>query len=281
MNVKSYGMLSVALVASLITQPASASFWGRIKNAFNDCSYSDKERSQTTKAERESTPKLQENYSGLFSESDFDTKPWMRDFRYVIVVDKASKGLTAQTMRLYEFGQLVRTNKVSTGREGFELRRKNPSCTGAPPKSYWSQTPTGYYTPKFLSRDHKSSSWDSEMPFAVFFDIDNGLALHEVHPGYEKYLGGRASGGCVRQDKDSAQDTFERIAATEGARVPAVNLDGTPVLDEQGNVKYIERQIWKSASSGETLKFKTYSALIIVEDSSLPQEPPLSQMTQE
>lgn len=262
MNVVRTGILVVALLS---THTASASFWGKVKNAFNDCKYSEEEYKEVYAIEKAETRKLPEHFSGKFSEADFVEKPWMRDFQYVIVVNKSAKGPMAQTMRLYENGLLVHQTKVSTGREGLELRRKNKVCTGAPPKSYWSQTPTGYYTPKYLSKDHRSSSWDSDMPNAIFYDLDNGLALHEVHPSYEKYLGGRASGGCVRQDKGTAEELFNRVASTEGASIPEINLDGTPVLDEQGNVKYINQQFWVNPYTGKTAKFNTFSALIIVE----------------
>lgn len=264
MNVLKYGALVVTFVVS--QNSSAVSLWGKIKNAFNDCEWKDQEYQLNYEYESIITPKLPEHFSGHFSESDFDTKPWMRDFQYVIVVNKAKRGPYAQTMRLYEFGYKIHEAKVSTGREGFELRRKNKVCAGAPPKSYWSQTPTGFYTPKYLEKKHTSSSWDSDMPFAIFFDIDNGLALHEVHPHYKDRIGSRASGGCIRQDGDTAEFVFKKVLATEGALVPEVNLDGTPVLDEQGNVKYINKQIVVSGKTGAVNKFNTYSALIIVEE---------------
>lgn len=263
MNVVKFGTLALILVMS---QTASASFWGKVKNAFNDCKYEELEYQQVYQFEKENTPKLQEHFSGRFTEQDFNEKPWLKDFRYVIVVNKAERGAFAQTMRVYEYGLLIHQTKVSTGREGLELRRKNKVCTGAPAKSYWSQTPTGFYTPKYLSKDHKSSSWDSDMPYAIFFDIDNGLALHEVYSKYKGYLGNRASGGCIRQDAETAENLFNRVKETEGAVVPEINVDGTPVLDEQGNVKRSNQQFWTSARTGETVKFNTFSALIIVED---------------
>lgn len=263
MNVVKFGALALTLVMS---QTASASFWGKVKNAFNDCKYDELEYQQVYQYEKEITEKLPEHFAGRFTEQDFVDKPYLKDFRYVIVVNKAERGPTAQKMRIYENGLLIHESKVSTGREGLELRRKNKVCTGAPPKSYWSQTPTGFYTPKYLSKDHTSSSWDSDMPFAIFFDIDNGLALHQVHPKYKDYLGSRASGGCIRQDAGTAEGLFNLVQATEGATVPEINVDGTPVLDAEGKVKYINKQFWTSARTGETVKFNTFSTLIIVEN---------------
>lgn len=263
MNLIKYGTLATVMILS---QNASASFWGKVKNAFNDCKYSEQEYQETLQFESLMTPKLPEHFSGRFSERDFMNKPWMRGFRYVIVINKSEYGSLAQTMRVYDNGYLIHQTKVSTGREGFELRRKSKECTGAPAKSYWSQTPTGFYTPKYLSKDHTSSSWDSDMPFAIFFDIDNGLALHQVHSKYKDYLGNRASGGCIRQDKETAENLFNLVKETEGAVVPEVNVDGTPVLDEQGNVKYSNQQFWTNSRTGELVKFNTFSALIIVEN---------------
>lgn len=264
MNVLKYGALIVTLV---IGQNSFAiSIWGKIKNAVNDCSYTDQEYKTNYNYESAITPKLPEHFSGHFSENDFYSKPWLREFQYVIVVNKAVSGPHAQTMRIYENGYLLHRAAISTGRENFELRRKNKVCAGAPPKSYWSQTPTGFYTPKYLEKDHTSSSWDSDMPFAIFFDIDNGLALHQAHPHYMDRLGKRASGGCVRQDRNTAEFLFKRVLATEGALVPEVNLDGTPVLDDQGQVQRLNRQVFVSAKTGQTMTFNTYSALIIVEE---------------
>lgn len=263
MKALKYGVLVLSLLAGPM---ASASFWGKVKNAFNDCKYDEKDYPLIYQYEKSITNKLPEHFSGRFSESDFNTKPWMRDFKYVLVVNKGEGGPYGQTLRIYDHGILIHTAKVSTGRENLELKRKNKECTGAPPKSYWSQTPTGYYTPKFLSKDHKSSSWDSSMPFAVFFDVENGLALHEVYSKYKDYLGGRASGGCVRQDAGTAEFVFNAVKSTEYAMIPEINVDGTPVLDASGNVKYISQQTWVNPRTGEAVKFNTFGTLIIVED---------------
>lgn len=258
-----------ALISSVVVlamaQTASASFWGKVKNVFHDCKYEEVDR-PLIEFEKANTPKLADNITGGFSLDQVHEKPWIRDFRYIVVVNKAERGPTAQTMRVYENGYLIINTKISTGREGFELKRKTQACTGAPPASYWSNTPTGYYTPKFLSRDHESSSWDSDMPFAVFFDVENGLALHQVYPKYAKYLGSRASGGCIRQPEGTAEDLFTRIERTEGSSTPLVNKDGTPVLDAEGKIVYATSQIWVNPKNQKVKKFKNYSALIIVED---------------
>lgn len=109
MNIVKFGALALTLVMS---QTASASFWGKVKNAFNDCKYDEMEYQQVYQFEKENTAKLQEHFSGRFTEQDFNEKPWLKDFRYVIVVNKAERGAFAQTMRVYEYGLLIHQTKV-------------------------------------------------------------------------------------------------------------------------------------------------------------------------
>lgn len=196
-----------------------------------------------------------------FSESDFQTKPWLKSFRYVIVVNKANSGPTKQTVTVYEDGNKIKVEKTSTGREIWEKARVTEE-EHRPDKPYWSITPTGYFVAKWLSKDHKSSSWKTPMPWAVFFDLDNGIALHEVPPAAKSQLGSRASGGCVRLTSAFAQEMFERIEKTKGASIPKINQDGTPVLDKKGEVVYSTTTVLY-----DNVKEPAYSALIIVQDS--------------
>lgn len=189
-----------------------------------------------------------------FTEQTFETQPWTKEFRYVVVVNKAETGKEAQTIKVYEYGQLIRQEKVSTGRDKFEKKGENHAKNDS-----WTVTPTGYYTPTFLSKDHRSSayggafSWlvgGTKMPFAIFFN--GGIALHEAPKGTEGKLGKKASGGCVRLPSSLASDLFSRIQETQGAKNPRFNVDGTPVLDANGE------QIYSTKSA--------FSALIIVQN---------------
>lgn len=188
-----------------------------------------------------------------FSPETFESKPWTKEFRYVVVVNKATTGKDAQTIRVYEYGQLIRKEKVSTGRDAFEKAGQNHAK-----KDSWTVTPTGYYTPDFLSKDHKSSayggkfSWlvgGTKMPYAIFFN--GGIALHEAPKGTEGMLGKKASGGCVRLPSSLAGDLFARIQETRGSKNPRFNVDGTPKLDADGH------QLYTKAS---------FSALIVVQN---------------
>lgn len=188
-----------------------------------------------------------------FNESTFESQPWTKEFRYVIVVNKATTGSEAQTIKVFEYGQLIRKEKVSTGRDGFERKGEHHSKNDS-----WTVTPTGYYTPNFLSINHRSSayggpfSWltgGTKMPFAIFFN--GGIALHQAPAGTESQLGKKASGGCIRLPGDLASDIFARIQETQGAKNPRFNVDGTAMLDKEGHQLY-------STKSG-------FSALIIVQ----------------
>lgn len=188
-----------------------------------------------------------------FSEADL-AQPWIKEFRYVIVVNKANEGSEKQTIKIFEYGKLIRKEKVSTGRDGFERKGEHHSKADS-----WTVTPTGYYTPNFLSKDHRSSAYGgrwsiftggTKMPYAIFFN--GGIALHEAPKGTEGALGTKASGGCVRLPSTLASDIFYRIQETEGSKNPRFTVEGQPMLDEVGNQRY-------STKSG-------FSALIIVQN---------------
>lgn len=173
-----------------------------------------------------------------FHQGTFESQPWTKEFRYVIVVNKANSGKEAQTIKVFEYGSLIITDKVSTGRDEFEKKGEHGSKADS-----WTVTPTGYYTPTFLDKDHKSSAYGGKwswlkggvkMPFSIFFN--GGIALHERPKGTESMLGTKASGGCVRLSDSIAEDLFMRVQETMGARNPRFNVNGTAMLDNNGNL---------------------------------------------
>jgi lipoprotein-anchoring transpeptidase ErfK/SrfK len=175
-----------------------------------------------------------------FNQSTFETQPWTQEFRYVIVVNKAVSGSEKQTIKIFEYGQLIITSKVSTGRDQFESKGEHGSKMDA-----WTVTPTGYYTPLFLNKNHKSSAYGRKwewlrggvkMPYAIFFN--GGIALHQRPKGTESALGENASGGCVRLSDSLASDLFSRVQETAGVKNPRFNVDGTPMLDAEGNLRH-------------------------------------------
>lgn len=122
----------------------------------------------------------------IFNESDFESKPWMQEFEWVVVVNKAVEGFDRQSLRIYRNGRLLTTAeleaevaskgkdarwqlqdlkkrqwsdgvyKISTGREEFEPKGKN----GAQRDNY-TITPSGYFVPQFFTRRHKSEAYSN------------------------------------------------------------------------------------------------------------------------
>jgi len=91
-----------------------------------------------------------------------------------------------QTMTVSENGITKYHWKVSTARQGYV-------------------TPTGSYSAKWLSRDHRSKKYDNApMPYAVFFN--GGYAVHATYD--VKRLGRPASHGCVRLLPQNAATFF-------------------------------------------------------------------------
>ena len=175
-----------------------------------------------------------------FKMSYFDTKPWIKEFQYIVIVNKAISGNDAQTIKVYQYGQLILASRVSTGRDQYEAKGEHNAK-----KDSWSVTPTGYYTPSFLDINHKSTayggrwSWlkgGTKMPFAIFFNGD--IALHQAPKGTESALGKNVSGGCIRLPGDIASDIFTRVQETGGARIPLFKVDGTIIEDSKGNYNY-------------------------------------------
>ncbi len=71
-------------------------------------------------------------------------------------------------------------------------------------------TPSGSWTPEFLSKNHRSKRYNNApMPWAVFYD--GNYAIHGTDA--IKRLGKPASHGCVRLHPDNAKILFRMIKA--------------------------------------------------------------------
>ncbi|MGV2099517.1 MULTISPECIES: L,D-transpeptidase [unclassified Rhizobium] len=98
----------------------------------------------------------------------------------------AKVSLGSQTMTVTENGFVKYRWKVSTARRGYV-------------------TPTGSWSAKWLSLNHRSRKYDNApMPYAVFFN--GGYAVHATFD--LKRLGRPASHGCVRLHPDNAAQFF-------------------------------------------------------------------------
>lgn len=109
--------------------------------------------------------------------------------------------ISRQEMDVYHEGRKLFTWAVSTA--------KAPKIT-----------PTGSWTPEFLSRNHRSSRYNNApMPWAIFYS--GHYAIHGTDQ--IKRLGSPASKGCVRLHPDHAKVLF-RIVRAEGLKNTRVTV---------------------------------------------------------
>ena len=189
----------------------------------------------------------------------------LNQYDNVLVVNKAAKGTTAQTLRVYSKGQYLFTTDVSTGREDVEIIKgvkklfKQVFGGKGTTQSHWRHTTRGFYTIKRVEdADYRSGESKFQMPFAMFFNDHRGLAIHQVPPDLnggeaagESQLGQRASSGCVRVHKNIVQDIHRLVTQAGRGDVPIlVTATGAPLLDSNGQVK----------------TFKNYRSIVIVQE---------------
>lgn len=191
----------------------------------------------------------------LFVEEDYMAgNSVLNNFDNVIIVNKAAKGTTAQTLKMYSKGSFILETKVSTGRENVEivkgakrLFRKLLGTKGTT-TSHWRHTTRGYYPVQRVEEaNYASGESGFHMPYAMFFNSDHGLAIHQVPPDLsggeaagESQLGGRASSGCVRVHKNTIQDIHRLVIEAGKGLVPAMDIKtGTAVLNADGTMKMV------------------------------------------
>lgn len=101
----------------------------------------------------------------------------------------AQVDVSSQTMTVIRHGEVIYQWPVSTARKG-------------------KVTPRGSYSPKFLSRHHKSSLYNNApMPYSIFFR--GNYAVHGTNQ--TSRLGSPASAGCVRLHTDNAAKLFSLV----------------------------------------------------------------------
>ncbi|MCX7979409.1 MAG: hypothetical protein N2578_10465, partial [Bdellovibrionaceae bacterium] len=64
--------------------------------------------------EEKPIPPRPTEYQATFNEADFNRKPWLRDFEYVIVISRAVTGPNKQSLRIYKNQRLVRADEIVT-----------------------------------------------------------------------------------------------------------------------------------------------------------------------
>lgn len=110
--------------------------------------------------------------------------------------------ISTQTMEVYHEGRKLFEWPVSTAKSG-------------------KITPTGTWTPEFLSKNHRSSLYNNApMPWSIFYD--GNYAIHGTDQISK--LGQPASRGCVRLHPDNAKILFNMVKSEglENTRVVIV-----------------------------------------------------------
>lgn len=103
--------------------------------------------------------------------------------------------ISSQTMVVSQNGVVKHRWAVSTGRKGYS-------------------TPTGSYSAKWLSKNHRSRKYNNApMPYSVFFR--GGYAVHGTND--LKRLGRPASHGCIRLHPSNAA-TFYSLVQRNGMK---------------------------------------------------------------
>lgn len=172
-----------------------------------------------------------------FNDSDLKNILWMKEFKNIIVINKANEGSDKQTMRLYTDGKLKEFTRISTGRENYEkgcAPNQIPKRDHCSKHAYWSQTPVGYFDVDDLVENYFSNLWQTWMPYAVFFE--SGIATHQAPAGTESKLGGRASGGCVRLHPSAAPIIFNYVKNAGKGLIPKINRNGDVAKTAQGDI---------------------------------------------
>jgi hypothetical protein len=140
-------------------------------------------------------------YPVTFDESDFETKPWLKEIEWVIVVNRANEGLDKQSIRVYHEQKLVTFEEIRTYLEEVTTYQRSAkikdrfmkerparieelaSKQWAPgvfkvstgrnqfekkgehhsQHDSWTTTPTGAYVPQRFVERHKSESYSSKI----------------------------------------------------------------------------------------------------------------------
>lgn len=191
------------------------------------------------------------------------TSDMLANFDLFLFVSKAANGPLGQRMYVFQKqagGDLAMLYDwpVSTGREKFEI-----AANGTKAASF---TPAGYYEldPQRMYMNYYSGQWHQPMPHAMFFNWENhgyqtGLAIHGIAPEDVKFLGTRASAGCVHLAPQNAALLFNLIRTQYKGEVPKFAYDKhTATLANDGVLMH--------DSHGKLQMAQGYKVIVFIED---------------
>jgi lipoprotein-anchoring transpeptidase ErfK/SrfK len=189
------------------------------------------------------------------------TPEMLDNFGLFIFVSKSASGPLAQRMYVFrkEAGalNLVYDWAASTGREKPEVNARGGRSFTA--------TPAGLYQfdPDRMYRKYHSTSWDQDMPHAMFFNwqregIQTGLAIHAATGDDIARLGARASAGCVHLSPENARTLFDLVKSEYRGQVPRFSINADETMSSKG--KFSHR------ADGSLRLAEGYRVLIDIED---------------
>ena len=189
------------------------------------------------------------------------TPVMLDNFGLFIFVSKSASGPLAQRMYVFrkEAGALILVHDwaASTGREKPEVNALgNRSFTATPAGLY-------QFDPDRMYRQYRSTSWDQDMPHAMFFNwqregIQTGLAIHADTGDDIARLGARASAGCVHLSPENARTLFDLVKSEYRGQVHRFSIDASDTMSSKG--KFSHR------ADGALRMADGYRVLIDIED---------------
>lgn len=245
-------------------------------------------------------------YPANFEENDLDAKPWLREFEYILVINKATEGSEKQSIKIYHRGQAVtlqevtayisaygskdskkRLNeladktigndrfKISSGRDAFEAKGEHGSQ-----KDSWTVTPTGYYMPQYFDPKHRSNSYSKKGcggllgKIAKLFTGKEACAIMENAVFFNDAI-------AIHKAIPGTEDALGEKASGGCVRLPgalaeflylniqaATDPRGVPDVDNSGNVQVDAngQVIMKTSHASIWGSLPARSALIIVQN---------------
>lgn len=250
-----------------------------------------------------------ESYAN-FEESDFETKPYMKDYEFVIVVNKANQGSERQSIKIYRGGHRVTVSEVSsyinaygskdsrkrlgelaektraedlfmvsTGRDAFEEKGEHGSQ-----KDSWTVTPSGYFSPQYFALKHRSQSYSKKGCGGLFGKIAKMVTGREACAIMENaiFFNGpialhKAIPGTEGELGTKASGGCVRLAGPLAEYLyqnvqASVASRGIPRMDTAGNVALDlnGQTIYKMVHESIWGSLSARSALIIVQEKIVP-----------
>lgn len=170
--------------------------------------------------------------------SQEDIENVIKSHKQVIVINKAATGKEAQSLSVYQDGQIkplmekksitktVNGKKVTETIEEFKESVKISSGREKDEKAksgreYFSTTPKGFFRPQRVYKMYYSNTWKADMPNAIFINCSRndfykecGIAIHATSASHYPELGKRDSGGCVRTRLEVSEQLRKLVMST-------------------------------------------------------------------